>query len=253
LAYIFSAQRFDFIFTVRHSRAYCVVSFAVNEDRVYLANSALPDCGSVSTRSSLLSRLRDAGDSASWQTFFDAYWQLIYNVARKSGLVDADAQDVVQETVIAVARRMPDFRYDPAKGSFKSWLLVITRRRIHDHLRRVYRSLPAARGGPEDEARRAESVPSPDLTPDAQIDEAWEQEWKRNFLRTALAQVRQRANPKHYQVFDCCVLQNLPASDVARMLGLSVAQVYLIKHRMGRTVKRALRELETELGRAASA
>lgn len=218
---------------------------------MHLAESGWSDEDSVSTRSSLLGRLRDAGDNVSWQAFFEAYWRLIYNVARKSGLDDPDAQDVVQETVIAVARRMPDFRYDPAKGSFKSWLLLITRRRIHDHLRRRYRSLPAAPSQPEDPANPAEELPSPVLPPDDQIDKAWEQEWQRHFLQTALARVRQRANPKHYQVFDYCVLQEMKAPKVARMLGLSSAQVHLIKHRMGRVVKRALQELEAELGRAA--
>src|SRR5678816_1887940 len=92
------------------------------------------DYDSLPTRSSLLSRLRNLDDNRSWRTFFDTYWRLIYNVARKSGLSDEDAQDVVQETVIAVARKMPAFRYDASKGSFKQWLLLITRRRICDHL-----------------------------------------------------------------------------------------------------------------------
>ena len=124
--------------------------------------AAAADYDSLPTRHSLLSRLRDLGDDASWRTFFDTYWQLIYNVAHKSGLADADAQDVVQETVIAVARRMPEFRYDPAKGSFKQWLLLITRR--------LYRALPMAQGRPEELAHRAENVASPSLPPDAQID-----------------------------------------------------------------------------------
>ena len=95
-----------------------------------LARSESFDYDPVATRTSLLSRLRNVGDDASWRTFFDTYWRLLYNVSRKSGLSDDDAQDVVQETLIAVARKIPDFRYDPAKGSFKQWLLLITRRRI---------------------------------------------------------------------------------------------------------------------------
>ena len=71
------------------------------------APSATIKDDSLPTRRSLLSRLRDLSDSDSWRTFFDTYWRLIYNVARKSGLSDGDAQDVVQETVIAVARKMP--------------------------------------------------------------------------------------------------------------------------------------------------
>src|SRR5688572_10094841 len=73
------------------------------------------------TRRSLLSRLRNVEDNESWRTFFDTYWRLLYNVARKSGLADHHAQDVVQETVIAVVRKIPEFRYDPVKGLFKQW------------------------------------------------------------------------------------------------------------------------------------
>src|SRR6266699_3258662 len=94
---------------------------------------------SLKTRSTLLSRLRNLDDQESWRVFFDRYWELLYNVAKQSGLGEPEAQDVVQETVISVAKAMPDFRYDPARGSFKQWLLRITGRRIMDHLRRTYR------------------------------------------------------------------------------------------------------------------
>ena len=202
------------------------------------------DADSLPTRTTLLNRLRDLGDDASWRVFFDTYWRLIYNVARKTGLADSDAQDVVQETVIAVVRKIPDFRYDPSKGSFKQWLLVITRRRIHDHLRRQYRAAPLAT---RTETQTLESAQSPTLAPDWAIDAAWECEWRETLFQTALARVRQRCSPKHYQVFDCCVLQNLAAPEVARMLGLSAAQVYLAKHRVSLAVKRAAAELDREM------
>lgn len=216
-----------------------------------LDHFAPPGQDSLPTRRSLLSRLRDLGDSESWHAFFDTYWRLIYNVARKSGLSDDQAQDVVQETVIAVARKMPEFRYDPAKGSFKHWLLLICRRRIHDHLRRVYSSRHHASQTQEELTGAEENVPAPMLPPDAQMDQNWEQEWRENVLQMALARVRQRANPKQYQVFDSCVLHNMRASEVASMLGLSAAQVYLAKHRISAAVKRAAKEVEAELSRAA--
>jgi RNA polymerase sigma-70 factor (ECF subfamily) len=77
----------------------------------------------IRTRATLLGRLKNWNDQASWQEFFDIYWQLIYRVARKAGLTDAEAQDVVQETLVAVAKHMPGFKYDPAVGTFKaSWI-----------------------------------------------------------------------------------------------------------------------------------
>ncbi len=203
---------------------------------------------SLPTRRSLLSRLRDLGDNESWRTFFEMYWRLLYNVARKSGLSDHHAQDVVQETVIAVARKMPEFRYNPDKGSFKQWLLLICRRRILDHFRRSYNALPIEQQTDEDAIRSTENLPDPTLPPDIQIDGIWEQEWRENIFQAALAKVRQRANPKHYQVFDYCVLQNQRPAEVARMLGLNAAQVYLAKHRLSAAVKRAVKELETEMG-----
>src|SRR3989442_10370158 len=91
---------------------------------------------SLQTRWSLIGRLKDMDDQQSWQEFFDAYWKLIYSVALKAGLSDAEAQDVVQETVISVAKKMPEFNADPAAGSFKSWLLTLTRWRIVDQARK---------------------------------------------------------------------------------------------------------------------
>ncbi len=206
---------------------------------------AATDYDSLPTRQSLLSRLRDAGDDVSWRTFFETYWRLIYNVARKSGLSDDAAQEVVQETVISVARKMPEFRYDPQAGSFKQWLLLITRRRIHDYLRAAYRALPLVEQ--ETARERFQQLAAPALPPDAQIDAAWEEEWRGNIFQAALAHVRQRVNPKHFQVFDYCVLRNVKAPEVARMLGLNAAQVYLARHRVSRAVKHAAAEIEKEM------
>src|SRR5262245_3171643 len=90
------------------------------ESRMTMANQTndlLP------TRWSLLSRLKNWDDQESWQEFFDTYWRLIYSVAVKAGLSDVEAQDVVQETVITVAKKLEQFKTDPAHGSFKGWLL----------------------------------------------------------------------------------------------------------------------------------
>src|SRR6266571_7039166 len=90
---------------------------------------------SIPTRHSLLLRLKQWDDTAGWREFFETYWELIYNVARKAGLTDAEAQDVVQETVIAVARKIGEFKADPRRGPFKSWLLGQARWRIGDQFR----------------------------------------------------------------------------------------------------------------------
>src|ERR1019366_8176972 len=95
----------------------------------------------IPTRQSLLSRLKDWGDQESWKDFFETYWRLIYQAAIKSGLTDAEAQDVVQETVISVLKNMSTFEYDADKGSFKIWLLRLTGWRIVDQFRKRQRRL----------------------------------------------------------------------------------------------------------------
>ena len=108
----------------------------------------------LATRQSLLSRLKAWDDHESWRDFFDTYWRLIYGLAVKSGLTNTEAEDVVQETLLAVAKEMPDFKYDPARGSFKGWLLEITRRRIANQVRRRMKHRHAAAGPLVGEATR---------------------------------------------------------------------------------------------------
>lgn len=205
-----------------------------------------PADDSLLTRRTLLSRLRNLDDQESWRTFFDLYWRLLYNVARKSGLDDPGAQEIVQDTVIAVARKMPEFHYDPARGTFRQWLLRITRRRIIDHLRRIYRQPPKAEIAPELLDEEEEHTAAITDESASAIEAAWNEEWEKATFDAALSQVRAAINPRHFQVFDYCVLKEWPASKVAATLGLNAAQVYLAKHRVAQAMKRAVRKINEE-------
>src|SRR5438876_6781131 len=98
--------------------------------------STRPDNGLIPTRASLLARLKDWDDSRSWSDFFETYWRLIYGRARKAELSDQEAQEVVQETIIAVAKKMECFKYEPKVALFKTWLFQIVSRRIAHQYRR---------------------------------------------------------------------------------------------------------------------
>ena len=167
-----------------------------------------PADDSLLTRRTLLSRLRNLDDQESWRTFFDLYWRLLYKVARRSGLDDSGAQEIVQDTVISVARKMPEFRYDPARGTFRQWLLRITRRRIIDHLRRVYRQPPNADLAPESLDEEQEHAAAITDESASAIEVAWNEEWEKFTFDAALARVRAEINPRHFQVFDYCVLKH---------------------------------------------
>src|SRR6266404_6978520 len=100
-------------------------------------NSAMNNANElIPTRRTLLSRLKNWNDHDSWKVFFDTYWKLIYNAAIRAGLTDAEAQDVVQDTVISVSKSLAAGDYDPTRSSFKTWLMRLTGWRILGQLRK---------------------------------------------------------------------------------------------------------------------
>src|SRR5437016_13092558 len=161
------------------------------------------------TRQSLLWRLRDWQDQTSWRDFFDTYWRLIYNVARKSGFADAEAQDVVQITFIYLSRRMPNFRYDASRGSFKSWLRVVTRSRISVHRRKSQAGQPLFREPLPDSEHEVAWEEIPDPAADA-LDEIWQREWEEHLLKAALRRVRAKVSSQQLLIFRLSTLGELP-------------------------------------------
>src|SRR5213083_447501 len=188
------------------------------------------------TRRSLVERLADWGDQLRWQEFFDTYSKLIYSAARRSGLTGAEAQEVVQETVITVAKNIDKLKYDPAIGSFKGWLLQITRWRIADQFRERESGNAKPPRSPDDRLTATiERVPDSRI---ADFDTVWESEWKANLFEAAITRVKKKIEPKQFQIFDCYVRKEWPAQKVAERLRVNVGQVYLARHRVSALLKK---------------
>jgi len=199
------------------------------------------------TRQSLLTRLRDWRDQEGWREFFDTYWRLIYNVARKSGLADAEAQDVVQNTFVYLSRRMPKFHYDRTRGSFKSWLRVVTRSRISAFRRReksanvlILEPMANVEGDTGDPIA---AIPDPAAEA---LDEVWQREWQTNLLDAAFRRVRAKVSSQQLLIFRMASGEKLALSQVAKKLDVSLAQVYLARHRVGRLLKAEIEQLRRE-------
>lgn len=202
----------------------------------------------IPTRLSLLSRLKRWDDQGSWREFFDTYWKFLYCVAVKCGLSDEDARDVVQETVVAVAKGLREGRFKAAEGgSFKAWLQLIVRRRVISQLRK--RRLPVAEHASDandDTARTStvERIPAPD---DDAVGQVWEEEWAKNLAGAAIERVKQRVGAKQFQMFDLYVLKEWPVGEVARTLKANIAQVYLAKHRVTSLIKQETAKLRKRM------
>ena len=198
------------------------------------------------TRKSLIERLGNWEDQKSWDEFYRTYWRLIYGVGLKSGLRPEEALDVVQETILAIAKQSREHRYDPKAGSFKVWLMNMTRWRIGDQFRRRAKDTAMQKYGDDDDRKTATLDRFAD--PKAQkLENIWDLEWKQNLADRAVATVKQRVSPRQFQIFDAYVIKGWSVKKVMTELGVSMAQVYLAKHRVGGLIKKEIAELEKQL------
>lgn len=199
----------------------------------------------IPTRTTLLERLKDWRDASSWQEFFDTYWKLIYSVAVKSGLKDAEAKDVVQETMISVAKHIPVFKYDRNLGSFKLWLLNMTRWRISDQFRkRESLVVPMFQEETTPGTEWLEQFADP---ASANLEQLWEKEWEKTLLDAALTKVKRTLEPEKYQIFDFYVNKEWPPEKVAKTFSITVDQVYLAKHRITELLKHEIERLQRNM------
>ncbi|MES2705944.1 MAG: sigma-70 family RNA polymerase sigma factor [Verrucomicrobiota bacterium] len=189
------------------------------------------------TRRSLLTRLKNWDDQAGWKEFMDRYGRFIFSRALNAGLSREEAEDVVQDTLVSVAKKIPDFRYLGEKGSFKAWLVMIVKSRIIDMLRKKARRLPDTRAVRlEDSDGTGIGGRIAQKEDELSHENLWQQEWEQHLLEQASARVRDRVAPKHFLAFRMCTQQGKSAAEVAAALGLSLPMVYLIRHRVGRQV-----------------
>ena len=199
----------------------------------------------AATRKSLIARLDNWEDQKTWDEFYQTYWKLIYAVAIKAGLRSEEAFDCVQETILSIAKQSKKKLYDPDQGSFKTWLMNMTRWRINDQFRKRKKDTAMAGGEWDDDRKTAVIDRIEDPNGDV-LSRLWDTEWKKGIADAALARVKAQVAPKQYQIFDYYVVRQMDAGEVQKKLGVSMAQVYLAKHRVGAVLKKELAKLKDE-------
>jgi RNA polymerase sigma factor (sigma-70 family) len=175
------------------------------------------------TSPSLLQRIRDPGDAASWKVFVDIYAPLIYTFLRRRGLQDADAADVGQEVLAQVGRSIRNFTYQPERGRFRDWLGAVTRNKLWRFLRRQSQ-LPEYGGSEAEEALREAQAPA--------ADGEWTTAFNARVLEAALERVRPYFEPATWQAFEYTWISGRSASDVASATGRPIDAIYLAKSRV---------------------
>ena len=177
------------------------------------------------TRASLLIRLRDPRDEAAWTEFIDLYGPLVYHYARKQGLQDADAADLGQEVLRAVATSVGRLEYDPRRGSFRNWLFTVVRRKLSNW--RAARRNRACGSGDSATLQLLEQHPAP-----SGEEAVWELEWEDRLFAWACEQVRKDVTDSTWQAFWRTAMDGEATKRVAADLGLTATAVYLARHRV---------------------
>jgi RNA polymerase sigma-70 factor (ECF subfamily) len=194
---------------------------------------------SVSTRPSLLLRIRDPRDGRAWGEFVEIYAPLVYGFARKQGLQSADAADLTQDVLRAVAGAAGRLDYDPGRGSFRGWLFTVVRNRLRNFLASRQR---VGRRGVADGERVLAEWPAPEADESA----LWEREYEQRLFAWAVEQVRPTCQETTWRAFWLTAVEGRSGKEAARTLGISQAAVYLAKRRITTRLRECVRELQAE-------
>lgn len=188
------------------------------------------------TRSSLLLRLRDLTDEGAWSQFVAIYTPLIFGCCRARGLAEADAYDVTQDVLKAVARALPRFEYNPERSSFRNWLFTVVRSKLNNFF-----AAQARRPRPAGETTMRRFAEAAFDAPD---EEAWRREHQAHLVRWAAAQIQSDFGSQTWSAFWRTAMGGEAAQTVADELGLSLNALYIARSR----VTSRLREVIDDLG-----
>ena len=181
------------------------------------------------TRKTLIERLRKTNsDTHSWSEFYDLYCKLVYSVALKAGLSPTDSEDVVQETFLKVSKHIKKFDYDRRRGRFRNWLCLIAKQQVANHYRKTKNLPELPCFWNEDPDKPFNEIPDPTN----QWDEIWEEEHRNHTLHLALTRLKEKVNPKPYQIFLAHCIKGMSVAEVAQLMEVSANEVYLAKSRV---------------------
>lgn len=192
------------------------------------------------TRVSLLQRLARPGDTDqdSWREFVEVYGGRIYAWCLRGNLQEADARDVTQQVLLKLVHRMKSFAYDPRR-SFRAWLFTVTRHALHDYRDELKR--PGLGTGDSQVLAWVESAQGRD-----DLAQRLQEEYDREVLERAMEQARAQVAPRTWEAFQLTAVDGVAAAEVARRLGMTVANVYKARSSVLQRLKKIRQELEGE-------
>lgn len=192
------------------------------------------------TRITLLNRIRETDDSDAWAEFARLYGPVVYGFARKRGLQDADAADLVQDVLRSVARNAHRINYDPKRGTFRGWLYTVTRNKVYNFLS-ANKNRAKGSGDSAAHERLDQVAGKPD-----ESEAEWELEYQRRLSAKAMERVKHEFQPNTWQAFWGTAVDGRSAADVGNELSMTSGAVYVAKSRVLARLRDEVQQLMAE-------
>ena len=192
------------------------------------------------TRVTLLARLKDGKDADAWREFLRLYGPVVYGFARKRGLQDADASDLVQEVLRSVARNAHRINYDPRRGTFRGWLYTVTRNKVYNFLS-ANKNRPKGGGDASSQERLEQLAGKPD-----EVEAEWELEYQRRLSAKAMERVKHEFQANTWQAFWGTAVDGRNAAEVGKELKMTSGAVYVAKSRVLARLRDEVQQLTAE-------
>lgn len=189
------------------------------------------------TRASLLVQLRDGANHGAWQEFMKLYGPVVYGFARKRGLQDADAADLMQEVLRAVSNSIGRLEYDRSQGTFRGWLFTISRNKVFNFLS-ARRIRPQASGDSSTNRLLDSKAEEQDGS------ETWEMEYQRRLAALAMERIKNEFQEKTWRAFWLTAVEGIGAADAAEQVGISTGAIYVAKSRVLARLKEEVEALQ---------
>ena len=192
------------------------------------------------TTTTVLDRLRDAGDHSAWSGFVERFHAPVAAFGRKMGLSSADAEDVAQETMLAFLESYRRESYQRGRGHLSHFLFGIAHNKIlHARRKIAAREGQVSRG--DDETSFWSALPDPNA-----VQKTWEQQWRQSILTQCLERVRGEVAPQTFEAFRLVVFEHRAPAEVAEQLGMTRNAVFIAKHRVGTRLREMCAACEEE-------
>ena len=188
------------------------------------------------TRSSVLRAVADTENEAAWNRLFNLYAGFVFSIARRKGLNDADADDMVQVVFADLARNLPTFKYDREKGRFRSYLTGLVNWRVIDRLKTLRRDADLR----ADFWEHARSAAGKD-------DTFAEREWQAAATDEALRRMKPDVKPEHYAAFVASAIEGRDTETVTKLYGISSDNLYQIRKRLTAKLRETVAEVLAEM------